>query len=153
MRLARLPRKGWRQRWLPYHFCTLSSSLFGRVPDDFKRLGNLIQYGWLIDRCRHFPIFVIGDFAYRASQDLPERFRQTLHAHSQFKRGDWPDFIANFLNAFGHDFRIGAIDPIIETNSAKGSSPFSASLTPSTAHSAISSWPASTSSMPPVDRR
>ena len=45
----------------------------------------------------------------------------------------------------------GRLTPALSTMKPQGTSPFSSSLMPSTAHSATSLWPASTSSMPPVE--
>ena len=46
-----------------------------------------------------------------------------------------------------------ALTPALSTRNPHGTSPFSESLIPSTAHSATLGWEANTSSMPPVDRR
>ena len=45
------------------------------------------------------------------------------------------------------------VTPELSTSRPRGSSPLSASATPTTAHSATSGWDASTSSMAPVDNR
>ena len=53
-----------------------------------------------------------------------------------------------------HSFSIspgGRLTPALSTMKPQGTSPFSSSLMPSTAHSATSWWPDSTSSMPPVE--
>ena len=113
---------------------------------------DLVENHWIIDRRRHRPRVAVGDFLDRAAQDFPERvFGRRATVMASLNAATGPIFSRTSATISVSISDGGRLTPALSTMKPHGTSPLRSSLMPSTAHSATSGWPASTSSMPPVE--
>src|SRR5205823_9918468 len=125
-----------------------------RVPPLLECLGDLAEGRRIVDRCGQRVVLTVGDPLHRPAQDLPRaRLRQALDDERGLEGGHGPDLLAHALDQLARDVGVAPLDPRLGDDEAHGHLALISSATPTTAHSATSGWPASTSSIAPVESR
>ncbi len=119
-----------------------------------ERGGELVEDGRVVDGGGHRVGLAVGDLADGAAEDLARAgLGQPRHHRGVFEGGDRADRVAHPGDQLGDDLLSGRSTPAFNTTKPSGNWPLISSKAPTTQHSATSGWPASTSSMPPVESR
>src|SRR5438132_10549147 len=123
-------------------------------PEPRERRGDLVENRRIVDRRRHAILDPVRDLLIVPRRILPERVlgsRGTMAA--VLKHATGPIRSRTIATRSGTMASGARCTPAFSTMNPRGTSPFSASATPTTAHSATSGCEASTSSIAPVESR